>query len=388
MAVSTNAFLNFHFSYRRNRRSIMPDTDRQTLFSPFSLGGLELKNRVVMASMTRGRARNDGLIPTPLHVEYYRQRASAGLIMTEATWVSRESIGFINVPGLFTAEQAEGWRAVTDAVHAEGGRIYSQLAHSGAGSHPDFFKGEPPLGPSAINPGLKSFTPEGFKDTVTPRAMTVEQVKATIADYAAAARNARAAGFDGVELHSATTYLLPEFLNSALNVRRDEYGGSPENRARIVVEILEALIGVWGPGRVGIKISPTMAMGGFGPTDETVATYDHLVERLNDLALSHLQIVRVPNDLTGTPIHALQDTIAYYRPRYAGTLIANCGFDKASATSVIESGQADLVSFGSSFIGNPDLVRRLREDLSLNPSSRETYYQGAAEGYVDYPVAS
>ena len=267
----------------------MPDTDRQTLFSPFSLGGLELKNRVVMASMTRGRARNDGLIPTPLHVEYYRQRASAGLIMTEATWVSRESIGFINVPGLFTAEQAEGWRAVTDAVHAEGGRIYSQLAHSGAGSHPDFFKGEPPLGPSAINPGLKSFTPEGFKDTVTPRAMTVEQVKATIADYAAAAHNARAAGFDGVELHSATTYLLPEFLNSALNVRQDEYGGSPENRARIVVEILEALIGVWGPGRVGIKISPTMAMGGFGPTGETVATYDYLVERLNNL-VAHPEI--------------------------------------------------------------------------------------------------
>jgi len=366
----------------------MADTDRKTLFSPFSLSGLELKNRVVMASMTRGRARNDGLIPTPLHVEYYRQRASAGLIMTEATWVSRESIGFINVPGLFTAEQVEGWRAVTDAVHAEGGRIYSQLAHSGAVSHPDFFKGEPPLAPSAVNPGLKSFTPEGFKDTVTPRAMTVEQVKATIADYAAAAHNARTAGFDGIELHSATTYLLPEFLNSALNVRRDEYGGSPENRARIVIEILEALVGVWGPGRVGIKISPAMAMGGFGPTDETVATYDYLVGRLNDLALSHLQIVRAPNDLAGTSIRALQDTVAYYRPRYAGTLIANLGFDKASAASVIESGQADLVSFGSPFIGNPDLVRRLREDLPLNPSSRETYYQGAAEGYVDYPAAS
>jgi N-ethylmaleimide reductase len=366
----------------------MPDTDRQTLFSPFSLSGLELKNRVVMASMTRGRARNDRLIPTPLHVEHYRQRASAGLIMTEATWVSRESIGFINVPGLFTHEQAEGWRAVTDAVHAEGGQIYSQLAHSGAGSHPDFFKGEPPLAPLAINPGLKSFTPGGFKDTVTPRAMTVEQIKATIADYAAAAQNARTAGFDGVELHSASTYLLPEFLNSALNVRQDEYGGSPENRARIILEILEALIGVWGPGRVGIKISPTMAMGGFGPTDETVATYDHLVQRLNDMALSHLQIVRAPTDLTGTPIRALQDTIAYFRPRYAGTLIANLGFDIVSAIKVIKSGQADLVSFGSRFIGNPDLVRRLREDLPLNPSSRETYYQGAAGGYIDYPVAS
>jgi N-ethylmaleimide reductase len=366
----------------------VPDADQQTLFSPYSLGGLELKNRVVMASMTRGRARNEGLVPTALHVEYYRQRATAGLILTESTWVSRESIGFINVPGLFTAEQTEGWRQVVDAVHAEGGRIYAQLAHSGAVSHPDFFSGEPPLAPSAVNPGLKSFTPEGFKDTVTPRAMTAEQIKATIGDYAAAGRNAKAAGFDGVELHSATTYLLPEFLNSALNVREDEYGGSVENRARIVVEILDALIAEWGPGRVGIKVSPTMAMGGFGPTNETVATYDHLVERLNELALSHLQLVRAPNDLTGTPIQALQDTIGYYRPRYRGTLIANCGFDKASASTAVETRQADLVSFGSSFIGNPDLVSRLREDIALSPSSRETYYQGAAEGYVDYPAAS
>lgn len=364
------------------------DAAQKTLFSTYDLTGTDLKNRVVMASMTRGRARNERLVPTELHVEYYRQRASAGLILTESTWVSRESIGFINVPGLFTAEQTEGWRKVVEAVHAAGGRIYSQLAHSGAVSHPDFFDGEPPLAPSAVNPGLKSFTPTGFKDTVTPREMTVEQIKATIGDYAAAARNAKQAGFDGVELHSATTYLLPEFLNSALNLRQDEYGGSPEKRARIVVEILEALVEVWGPGRVGVKLSPTMAMGGFAPTEQTVATYDHLLERLNDMPLSHLQLVRAPNDLTGTPIQALQDTIGYYRPRFRGTLIANCGFDGASANAVIASGHADLVSFASSFIGNPDLVRRLRDNIALSPSSRETYYQGGAEGYVDYPAAS
>ncbi|WP_426413352.1 alkene reductase [Bradyrhizobium ganzhouense] len=366
----------------------MPDGEQKTLFSTYDLNGLALNNRVAMASMTRGRARNEGLVPTELHVEYYRQRATAGLILTEATWISRESIGFINVPGLFTLEQAGAWRKVVDGVHAKGGRIYVQLAHTGAVSHPDFFDGELPLAPSAVNPGLMSFTPTGFKDTVMPRAMTVGQIKATVLDYAAAARNAKAAGFDGVELHSATTYLLPQFLNSALNVRQDEYGGNHENRARIVIEILNALVEVWGPGRVGVKLSPTMAMGGFVPTDQTVATYDHLVERLNDIPLSHLQLVRATSDLTGTPIRALQDTVGYYRPRFKGTLIANGGFDKPSANAIIGSRNADLVSFGSSFIGNPDLVHRLRDDVALKPSRRDTYYQGGAEGYIDHLATS
>jgi N-ethylmaleimide reductase len=356
-----------------------------SLFTPFSLGRRQLSNRVVMAPMTRGRARNAGLVPTELHVAYYRQRASAGLILTEATWVSREAIGFINVPGLFSPQQIEGWRAVTDAVHSEGGTIFAQLAHSGAVSHPDFFAGKPPLAPSAVNPGLRAFTEEGFKETVTPRAMTIQDIKRTIDDYASAARNARAAGFDGVEVHVGTTYLLPQFLNSTLNVRDDTYGGNAENRARIVLEILERLISDWGSGHIGIKISPTLAMGGFTPTDQTVATYDYLVERLNRLQLSHLQVVKAPNDLTATPVAALQDTVGYYRKRFQGTLIANFGFDKFSANSAIESGQADLVSFGKAFIGNPDLVKRLREDLPLNESVVETYYQGGAAGYVDYP---
>ena len=357
------------------------------LFEPFALGGRSLQNRIVMAPMTRGRARNPALAPTGLHVEYYRQRASAGLILTEATWVNQDAIGFINVPGLFSPEQVKGWRAVTEAVHADGGVIFSQLAHSGSISHPDFFGGLPPLAPSAVNPGLRAFTTEGFKETVTPRAMTIEDIKATVRDYAAAAKNARLAGFDGIEVHAGTTYLLPQFLNSALNVRKDAYGGSAENRARIVLEILDSLIGEWGAGRVGIKISPSLAMGGFAPTDQTIATYDYLVERLNGLPLSHLQVVRAPNDLTGTPVAALQNTIGYFRERFQGTLIANFGYDKASANSEIESGRAELVSFGKPFISNPDLVRRLREDLPLTPSTPETYYQGDAQGYIDYPVA-
>jgi N-ethylmaleimide reductase len=366
----------------------MLDNTRSVLLSPYTLAsGIELKNRVVMAPMTRGRARNAGLVPTDLHVEYYRQRATAGLLVTEATWVSRDGIGFINVPGIFSPEQVEGWKKVTDAVHAEGGRIYLQIAHSGAGSHPDFFDGQPPLAPSAVNPGLKAFTNEGFKDTVTPREMTIDQIRSTIDDYAKAAKNAKAAGFDGVELHSATTYLLPQFLNSKLNVRMDAYGGSAENRSRIVVEILEALIAEWGLGRIGVKLSPTMAMGGFGPTDQTVATYEHLVKRLSSLPLSHVQLVKAPNDLTETPIAVLQDTIAYFRPILKGTLIANLGYDKAKADAVLEAKQADLVSFGNSFIGNPDLVRRMKEAIPLNRPNRDLFYQGGAEGYTDYPLA-
>jgi N-ethylmaleimide reductase len=218
--------------------------------------------------------------------------------------------------------------------------------------------------------------------------MTIEDIKRTIGDYAAAARNARAAGFDGVEIHAGTTYLLPEFLNSGLNVREDEYGGSAKNRARIVLEIVERLTSEWEPDRIGIKISPTLAMGGFSLTDQTIATYDYLAIRLNDLPISHLQVVKAPNDLTGTPIEVLQDTIGHFRSLFKGTLIANFGFDKQSGNSAIESGQADLVSFGKPFIANPDLVRRLREDLPLSASALETYYQGGPQGYIDYQPAA
>ena len=366
----------------------MLDNTLPNLFSPYTLlSGVELKNRVVMAPMTRGRAGNAGLVPTDLHVQYYRQRAAAGLLITEATWVSPDGIGFINVPGIYSNEQVEGWKKVTDAVHADGGRIYLQIAHSGGGSHPYFFDGQPPLAPSAVNPGLKAFTPEGFKDTVTPREMTLDQIKSTIADYAKAVRNAKAAGFDGVELHSATTYLLPQFLNSRLNVRTDTYGGNAENRSRIVIEILQAMLAEWSQGRVGVKLSPTMALGGFGPTDQTVATYEYLASRLNELPLSHVQMVQAPNDLTGTPIAVLQDTIAHFRPLLKGTLIANSGFDKTKADATLAAKQADLISFGSSFIANPDLVRRMREGIELNQPNRDLFYQGGAEGYTDYPLA-
>ena len=359
------------------------------LLSPFRLGRLPLRNRVVMASMTRGRARNPGLVPTALHVEYYRQRASAGLILSEGIWISPQAIGAINVPGLFSDEQVAAWQAVTDAVHAAGGRIFAQLGHAGAVSHPDFFEGATPFAPSAIDPGLQAFTPDGFKATVTPRAMTLTDIEVTIADYARAARNARRAGFDGVELHAATSYLLPQFLNSALNRRDDRYGGSPENRVRIVIEALEAMIAEWPGGSVGIKISPAFTMGGFTPTSGSPPTYDRLVDRLNDLDLSHLQVVRAPaTDSAAFPVASVDDLIGHYRSGYRGALIANGRFDAATGEAEIAEGRADLVAFGAPFIGNPDLVRRFTEGLPLSQSDRTTYYQGDGAGYLDYEPAA
>jgi N-ethylmaleimide reductase len=366
----------------------MVRSDEKSLLQPYLLGDLKLPNRVVMASMTRGRARNTGLIPTELQAEYYAQRADAGLIITEGTWINRQAIGFINVPGIFSREQVEGWKIVTSAVHARDGRIFCQLAHSGAVSHPDFYNGELPVGPSAINPQLKSFTPTGFKDTVAPRAMTRAEIRQTIADFASAAANAKSAGFDGVELHAATTYLLPEFLNSALNVRRDEYGGSAENRSRLVLEILEALIKVWGAGRVGVKLSPTVTnVGGFVATDETRPTYEFLIDRLNLLKIAYLHLVNAQTDLAGTPIESFQNTVKYFRPRYNGVLIANGGYNWISANTTIQGGDADLVSFARHYIGNPDLVMRFEKGLPLADSNRETYYQGGPEGFTDYHAA-
>lgn len=353
------------------------------LFTPFKLGSLDLRNRIVMASMTRGRSTGPGHVPNALQAEYYRQRASAGLIVTEGTWVNSEAVGFINVPGLFNAAQADGWRAVTDAVHGEGGLILAQLAHSGAVSHPDFFAGSLPLAPSAINPGLRAFTPTGFQDTVTPRAMTPEQIRDTVASYGTAARHARDAGFDGVELHCATTYLLPQFLNSELNQRTDDYGGSVENRCRIVFEILDAMLAVWGQGRVGIKISPAVAQGNLRLTGETQATYDHLVDGLDRLPLAYLQIVRAPV----APGAAEPDTIAHYRRRFHGPLIANLAYDQPEATALIAGGGADLVSFGKPFIGNPDLVRRFAQGLAPSQADADLFYRGGAAGYVDYGPA-
>jgi N-ethylmaleimide reductase len=363
---------------------------KQPLLEEYQLGDLRLKNRIVMASLTRGRATNAGLVPTPLMAEYYAQRASAGLILSEGTWVNSKSIGFINVPGIYTREQVEGWKSVTKAVHEKGGLIFSQLGHIGSASHPDFFDGELPAGPSAINPQTKSFTPEGFKDSLTPRELTIGEIRQTVQDYKQAAQNAKEAGFDGVEVHAQTGMLIPQFLSLATNHRTDEYGGSIENRARIIFEILDAIMEVWDSTRVGIKFTPVAIshVGIMTPDEETIPIFQYILKKLSDYNLAYLHIVGPAEDLTGTPVEVLQDNyFSHFRRHYSGRLMANLGFTQESGNAILKEGTVDLISFGTPFIANPDLVERFEHHIPLSESNRDTYYAGGENGYTDYPRA-
>jgi N-ethylmaleimide reductase len=367
------------------------------LLKPIRLGEIQLPNRVIMASMTRARTENPGLVPIPLQAEYYSQRASAGLILTEGTWPSKDAIGAINVPGLFTREQAEGWKRVTEVVHQAGGRIVVQLGHIGAASHPDLLDGEQPVGPSEIGLNCDAFTPEGPKPVPVPRAMTIDDIRRTVEDYARATRLAREAGFDGVELHGIANYLVPQFLSELTNHRSDDYGGSAENRARFPLELLAAMVSEWNAGRVGMKLSPGISMGTIVPTEETLPTYEHLVSRISDMKLAWIQLLNPvtdllgpPADLTETPVAALQHGSApHFRRFFAGPIIANGSLTKEKAEAVIEAGDADAAAFGALYLSNPDLVERFAQGLPLAPiPSKDTWYAGGETGYADYPRAS
>lgn len=363
----------------------------QPLLGEYQMGDLKLKNRVVMASLTRARATNTGLVPTPLMARYYAQRASAGLILSEGTWVSPKSIGFINVPGIYTHAQIEGWKLVTKAVHDNGGLIFSQLGHIGSASHPDFFDGELPAGPSAINPQTHSYTPQGFKETLTPREFTVAEIKQTIQAYKQAAKNAKEAGFDGVEVHAQAGMLIPQFLSLATNHRSDAYGGRIENRARIVFEILDSILEVWNSTRVAIKFAPVAYshVGIVTPDAETIPLFQYILNKLNDYNLAYLQIVGPAEALTGTPVEALQDNyFSHFRHHYRGRLMANLGFTQQSGNAILKEGLADLVSFGSSFIANPDLPTRFKYNLPLSAINQDTLYSGDENGYTDYTAAA
>ncbi|WP_237680815.1 oxidoreductase [[Erwinia] mediterraneensis] len=309
--------------------------------------------------------------------------------MTEGTWPSAEAIGAIHVPGLFNEKQVEGWKRVTEAVHAAGGRIFVQIGHCGAVSHPDLHGGKLPLAPSAVSVEQPVFTPDGFKTSPIPRAMTPGDIARTIGDYAHATRLAQKAGFDGVELHGSMGYLIPEFLHDEFNLREDRYGGSIENRARFVLEVLEAMIAEWRPGRIGLKLSPGVSPGRLQPTAQTLPTYQYLVSQVSNLKLAYLQFQHPVGDLQDTPVAALNPgTTAYFRPFYDGLLMANGGFTAESARAVLNRGEADLVSFGTPYIANPDLVERFRHGVALAASDQETWYQGGARGYTDYPRAT
>lgn len=359
-----------------------------SIFDPVTLGEIELPNRIVMASMSRARANNDGFVPAPIQAEYYSQRASAGLIISEGIWPSREAVGAAWVPGLFSDAQIEGWRHVTEAVHAAGGRIVAQLGHTGGASHPALLDGNLPLAPSAVSLNLPVFTGT-LENSPVPQAMTADDIARTIDDYRQATWRAREAGFDGVELHGTVGYLIPQFLNDGFNQREDRYGGSIENRVRFPLEVLEAMITAWTPGRIGLKLSPAISMGDLQPTATTLPTYEHLVAQVNAMKIAYLQLQDSPEDLTDTPVAALKDgTAQHFRGFFDGPIIANGGFSLTSAQALLASGDANAVAFGAPYLANPDLVERLRDGLPLAPvPPRETWYGGGAKGYTDHPRA-
>ena len=355
------------------------------LFEQYNLQGITLKNKMVMAPMTRSRSNNEGNVATELTAKYYEQRATAGLIITEGTFVSPMAIGFVNVPGIYTDAQVEGWKLVTKAVHNKGGVIFNQLWHVGRLSHPDLLNGDLPHAPSAINPHSKAYTNKGFTDTVTPKEMTKADIEQTIQDFKNGAANALKAGFDGVELHAANGYLLHQFFVGASNQRTDEYGGTIENRARILFEILDAFNGVIDYSRVGIRFNPSAHnLFGMQVDEQTIPTFEYIIKKLNDYGLAYIHLTEPFTDVSAVP-HAVGEVAKHFRPLYNGTLIINKGFTKQSANEVLAANDADLVAFGVPFIANPDLVERFKIDAPLNEPDKNTFYTTGIKGYIDYP---
>jgi len=326
--------------------------------------------------------------PTALHVEYYAQRASAGLIIGEGTEISPAAYGWANTPGLWSAAQRDGWRQVTEAVHARGGRMYAQLWHTGALSHPDFFGGDLPLSASDVNPEQLSVTPSGKKPTVTPRPMTRAEIHQTVDDFRSAATRAIEAGFDGVQIQANFVYVIAQFLNSATNRRTDEYGGSMENRARFLFEVMDAVLAEVDPAGVGIKIGPMHVSGAFVANADTLPTMEYVIDRLNRYGLAHLLMMGANTDVSGGPLaHLAGDGMfEHFRRLYRGHFIANVDMTQERANRLLERGLADSVAFGRLYIANPDLPERFLVGAPLNEVQWSTVYTGGAEGYTDYPV--
>lgn len=346
------------------------------LFTPVRIGRHTLANRMIMAPMTRSRA-NDAGVPSDLGATYYAQRAGAGLIISEGVYPSAMGKGYVRTPGIHDEAQVAGWKAVTQAVHAEGGRIFMQLMHSGRISHPSLLpNGTLPIAPSAIKPAGQTWTESGLQDFVIPRALSTAEIAGVVADFRLATRRALDAGFDGVELHAASGYLPEQFLSSGSNQRQDEYGGSVANRARFVLEVLAAMVTEAGGDRVGIKISPEM---GFNDIHDATPqeTYTYLVEQLRDLKLAYLHVA-----LFGASV----DYHALLRPRFDGAYLIGGGLFQASAEALLASGRADAAVFGSAFLANPDLPQRFRQDAALNVPDKATFYSPGPQGYTDYPA--
>ena len=353
-----------------------------SLFDSFKLGPLTLPNRLVMAPLTRNRA-VEGQVPNPLAVEYYAQRASAGLLITEASQVSHQGQGYQDTPGIFSPAQVAGWRKVTDEVHKRGGRIFIQLWHVGRISHTDLQPGQAaPVAPSAIRAKTKTFVGGTFTDVSEPRELTLAEIPGVVESFRKAARNAVEAGFDGVEIHGANGYLLDQFAKDGTNKRTDAYGGSIENRARLMLEVAEAVAKEIGPERTGIRISPVTPANDVSDSNPQ-PLFDYIVDKLNALKLVFIHVIE---GATGGPRDNAPFDYASLRKRFAGAYIANNGYSYDLAGKVLAAGAADLIAFGRPFIANPDLVERLKKGAPLNEPDKATFYGGGAKGYTDYPT--
>lgn len=355
-------------------------THHAALLAPYSLGDLELKNRMVMAPMTRSRALA-GNVPNPLAQTYYTQRASAGLIVTEASQVSPQGQGYIRTPGIHSEEQIEGWQKITRAVHKAGGKIFLQLWHVGRISHPDFHSGALPVSASAIAAEGDVYTQNGQQKMVTPRALEIQEIPGVVQQFRRGAENAKNAGFDGVEIHGANGYLPDQFTRDGSNKRTDDYGGPIENRARFPLEVTDAVIDVWGSDRVGYRISPNGSYNSMSDSNP-LATFSYLAGELDARKIAYLHVVDPVNAAGGNR------TTPALRKIFRGPLVVNGGFTAQVAEAAIASGEVDLVSFGTPFLANPDLPRRFATNAPLNAPDPATFYQGEKKGYVDYPAAA
>jgi len=347
-----------------------------TLFDPLKAGALDLPNRILMAPLTRSRATPDDRIPTDLAVEYYRQRASAGLIFSEATSVTPRGVGYAATPGIWSDEQVEGWKPVTKAVHSAGGRIALQLWHVGRISHPLFLGGELPEAPSAVKPAGRVSLVRPETEYVTPRAIELSEIPRIVAEFRQGAQNAKAAGFDAVHIHGANGYLLDQFLQDSTNRRSDKYGGSIENRARLMLEVTDAVAEVWGPDRVGMHLAPRMDSHDMGDSDR-LGTFSYVARELGKRKLAWIAAREAYKDDSIGP--RLKDA-------FGGTFIANEGFTFESAQQALDKGWADAVAFGKLFIANPDLPKRFAQGAARNAWDAATFYAGAEKGYTDYPA--
>lgn len=360
-----------------------------TLFDTLKIGDLTLKNRLIMAPLTRMRSKQPGNIPHQLNAEYYAQRASAGLIISEATQISQQGQGYPATPGIHSNEQVQGWKLVTDAVHKQSGKIFLQLWHVGRISHSSHQpNGGLPVAPSAIAPTGNVFTADWKQlPYETPHALEISEIKSILADFKKAAQNAKDAGFDGVEVHGANGYLLDQFLQDGSNKRSDEYGGSIENRARFLLEAVDVVVEVWGKERVGVRLSPYGTFNDMSDSDP-VALFSYVIEQLNKRGIAYIHVIEPRSTSAGGSddvAHDLPSTSKLFRKLFKGVFISAGGYNPENAAEAVKSGDADAVAFGRYFISNPDLPQRIQTGAALTPYNRATFYGGAEKGYTDYP---